>query len=124
MSASPPPTPEADLAQRVAAVLAATRPGEVLTYGEVAREAGVPGAARAVGRALATSGDQLPWWRVVTASGRLVPGHERVHADHLAEEGVVCRDGFVTGFRANRTRSLRVERTDGEPVEARGRRTR
>jgi methylated-DNA-protein-cysteine methyltransferase related protein len=102
MSASPQPTPGADLAARVAAVLAATRPGEVLTYGEVAQEAGVPGAARAVGRVLAASDVPWPWWRVVTAAGRLVPGHERAHADRLAREGVACRDGFVTGFRASR----------------------
>jgi methylated-DNA-protein-cysteine methyltransferase related protein len=75
-------------AVRVAAVIAATRPGEVVTYGEVAAEAGRPGAARAVGRVLRTSGGQLPWWRVVAASGRLVPGHEREHADRLEAEGV------------------------------------
>ena len=47
-----------------------------------------PGAARAVGHLLATSGDDLPWWRVVTASGRLVPGHEVEHARRLRDEGV------------------------------------
>jgi len=62
----------------VRAVVAATAPGEVVTYAEVAAEAGSPGAARAVGRVLREHGDGLPWWRVVAASGRLV--------DHLAEE--------------------------------------
>ena len=38
-----------------------------MTYGEVALEAGYPGAARAVGHLLATSDGALPWWRVVTA---------------------------------------------------------
>lgn len=75
-------------AARVVAVIAATRPGEVVTYGEVAAEAGYPGAARAVGRVLRGSGGTLPWWRVVTASGRLVPGHESDHADRLEREGV------------------------------------
>ena len=50
-------------------VLRALRVGEVVTYGEVAAEAGYPGAARAVGRFLATSGGRYAWWRVVTASG-------------------------------------------------------
>ena len=72
----------------VGEVLRATRPGEVLTYGEVAAEAGRPGAARAVGRILSQGTGDLPWWRVVTASGRLVPGHEAEHARRLTIEGV------------------------------------
>jgi methylated-DNA-protein-cysteine methyltransferase-like protein len=76
--------------EAVVRVLRDLRPGEVVTYGEVAAEAGFPGAARAVGHLLATSGgDDLPWWRVVTASGRLVPGHEAEHARRLRAEGVV-----------------------------------
>jgi alkylated DNA nucleotide flippase Atl1 len=64
------------------------RPGEVVTYGEVAREAGYDGAARAVGTVLAREGSDLPWWRVVTSTGRLVPGQEREHARRLRAEGV------------------------------------
>lgn len=79
----------------VVAVLRSLRPGEVVTYGEVAAEAGYPGAARAVGRILATSTDELPWWRVVTATGRLVPGHEAEHARRLRAEGVRVTDGHV-----------------------------
>lgn len=59
------------------------------TYGEVAIEAGFPGAARAVGALLAASEGTLPWWRVVAANGRLVPGHEAEHARRLRAEGVV-----------------------------------
>jgi methylated-DNA-protein-cysteine methyltransferase-like protein len=62
--------------------------GEVVTYGEVALEAGRPGAARSVGTFLAGSGGQYPWWRVVSASGRLVPGHEVEQARRLRKEGV------------------------------------
>jgi len=72
---------------RVSAVVAALRPGEIATYGEIAEEAGYPGAARAVGRIIATS-NGLPWWRVVTSTGRLVPGHERDHARRLRAEGI------------------------------------
>jgi methylated-DNA-protein-cysteine methyltransferase-like protein len=79
--------------RRVVRVLRGLRPGEVATYGEVAVEAGYPGAARAVGNILATV-DGLPWWRVVNASGRLVPGHEAEQARRLAKEGVA-----VTGDR-------------------------
>jgi methylated-DNA-protein-cysteine methyltransferase-like protein len=81
--------------EAVAAVLAGLGPGDVVTYGEVAAEAGRPGAARAVGRFLADRGDDQPWWRVVTSTGRLVPGHEREHARRLRAEGVAVRDGRV-----------------------------
>jgi methylated-DNA-protein-cysteine methyltransferase-like protein len=79
---------------RVGAVIVALRPGEVVTYGEVAAEAGYPGAARAVGGLLARS-DGLPWWRVVAANGRLVPGHEAEHARRLRAEGVAVVRGRV-----------------------------
>jgi methylated-DNA-protein-cysteine methyltransferase related protein len=77
----------------VLGVVAATRAGEVVTYGEVAAEAGAPGAARAVGGVLREHGGDVPWWRVVTASGRLVPGAEAEHAARLEAEGVACIDG-------------------------------
>lgn len=79
----------------VAAVLASLRPGEVVTYGEVAAEAGFPGAARAVGSLLAKGLPAAPWWRVVTSTGRLVPGHEAEHARRLAGEGVGVVGGRV-----------------------------
>ncbi len=74
-------------------VLRAIPRGEVMTYGEVAAEAGYPGAARAVGTLLSRSGGTLPWWRVVAANGRLVPGHEPEHATRLRAEGVKVVDG-------------------------------
>lgn len=79
----------------VARVVRSIPPGEVATYGEVAAEAGFPGAARAVGTHLSRGEDELPWWRVVTASGRLVPGHEREHARLLQAEGVALRSDRV-----------------------------
>ena len=75
-------------------VLDALGPGEVVTYGEVAVEAGFPAAQRAVGRVLATH-EGHPWWRGVTATGRLVPGFEEEQARRLAGEGVFVRDGRV-----------------------------
>jgi methylated-DNA-protein-cysteine methyltransferase-like protein len=68
-------------------VLGRLQRGDVVTYGDVAAEAGFPGRARAVGRILATT-EGLPWWRVVTSTGRLVPGHEEDHARRLRREGV------------------------------------
>jgi methylated-DNA-protein-cysteine methyltransferase-like protein len=81
--------------ERAIRVLKNLRPGQLMTYGEVAEEAGSPGAARAVGNLLARS-DGLPWWRVVTSTGRLVPGHEHDQATRLRAEGVIVTDGRVT----------------------------
>lgn len=80
---------------RVVEVLGSVGPGEVVTYGEVAAEAGFPGAARAVGNLLAASGESLPWWRVIRASGRLARGKEGEQALRLRAEGVEVRDGRV-----------------------------
>jgi methylated-DNA-protein-cysteine methyltransferase-like protein len=84
-----------DFELAVVAVLDALVPGDVVSYGEVAAEAGYPGAARAVGRFLADPGGGHPWWRVVTSTGRLVPGHEREHARRLRAEGVKVRGHHV-----------------------------
>jgi methylated-DNA-protein-cysteine methyltransferase related protein len=76
-------------------VLERVGPGTVMTYGEVALESGHAGAARAVGTVLSRGAPGLPWWRVVTATGRLVPGHERQQARLLRSEGVRVADGRV-----------------------------
>jgi methylated-DNA-protein-cysteine methyltransferase-like protein len=73
--------------QAVASVLESLQPGDVVTYGEVAAEAGRPGAARAVGRFLHDYGGEYPWWRVVTFSNRLVPGLVAEHRARLEAEG-------------------------------------
>jgi alkylated DNA nucleotide flippase Atl1 len=90
--AKPLQTPFTD---RVLAVVSELPPGAVVTYGEVAVEAGRPGAARAVGNVLRGHGGAVPWWRVVSADGRLVPGLEEQHERLLAAEGIVCREGRV-----------------------------
>ncbi len=88
--------------ERVVATVAAIPPGTVATYGEVAVEAGFPvGASRAVGNVLQQV-DGLPWWRVVTASGRLVPGSEVRHERLLVAEGVDVVGGRVRMVRRGR----------------------
>ncbi|MCU1495428.1 MAG: hypothetical protein JWO62_3192 [Acidimicrobiaceae bacterium] len=83
-------------------MLAGLAPGEVSTYGEVAEQAGFPGAARAVGALLAASDGGFPWWRVVTTAGRLAPGHEAEQARLLHDEGVELRAGRVVLRRLRR----------------------
>ncbi len=84
-----------DFQARVCRAIRALGPGEIATYGEIAGEAGFPGAARAVGHFLARDEHEVPWWRVVTSTGRLVPGEERRHAALLRAEGVEVRKGRV-----------------------------
>ena len=73
-------------------------PGRVATYGQVATQAGLPGRARLVGWALRRFGEEVPWWRVVNAAGRVSargdPEGEREQGLRLAREGVpVGSDG-------------------------------
>jgi methylated-DNA-protein-cysteine methyltransferase-like protein len=84
-----------DFELAVGEVLDGLGTGDLLTYGEVAAEAGYPGAARAVGSMLARSNGTLPWWRVVATSGKLLASHEAEQALLLAGEGVTTRDGRV-----------------------------
>lgn len=81
--------------ERILAVLHSLGPGEVVTYGEIAADAGYPRQSRFVGRVLATTDHDVPWWRVVNAAGRLVPGHEREQSALLRAEGVQVHGGKV-----------------------------
>ena len=80
--------------QRVWSVVRRIPRGRVATYGQVARLAGMPGAARQVGYALAAlpDGSTVPWQRVVNARGELSPRRDFDGAPRqrlrLLEEGV------------------------------------
>lgn len=84
-----------ELRPKVLAALRTVGPGEVVTYGELAMEAGAPRQARLVGRILAEGHPDVPWWRVVAASGRLVPGHEAEQRRRLVAEGATVTDRGV-----------------------------
>lgn len=79
-------------AGKVLAVLGGLQPGEVVSYGEVAEQAGFPGAARAVGTLLRTTRADVPWWRVVAADGRLRAPDARRQSALLQAEGVTVED--------------------------------
>lgn len=108
----PGPDRPGDFRGRVLAALSSVGPGQVVSYGDLAAEAGHPGAARAVGAVLASS-DGLTWWRVVRADGRLAPGHETEQARRLAAEGVAVRDGRVEAARPGRDRRRGISRRGG-----------
>ena len=72
--------------------------GRVASYGQIAALAGSRRAARQVGRALhaLTEDDDVPWWRIVAADGRVVIGHAALQKALLREEGVAfTADGLV-----------------------------
>lgn len=72
--------------QRVADVVGALPPGDLLTYGEVALEAGHPGAGQAVANVLRRV-PGLPWWRVLPTNGRLYRQHREAATPLLQAEG-------------------------------------
>ena len=92
-------------------VLMALHEGEVTTYGDVAAVAGHPKQARLVGRILATTDVEVPWWRVVNASGHLRAGEPEAQSELLRAEGVRVADGRVldapTGRFSRRSRPRR-----------------
>lgn len=84
-----------DFRQKVEAAVHALGPGEVVSYGEIAEQAGYPGAARAVGGILRDASPSMPWWRVIAADGRLVSPSAEEQAARLRSEGVTVRGGRV-----------------------------
>jgi methylated-DNA-protein-cysteine methyltransferase related protein len=82
-----------EMTERVIDIIRAIPPGEVMTYGEVARAAGFPRGARQVSRILHSCAEKhrLPWHRVVGAGPRIsLPpeGGGLLQQEMLANEGV------------------------------------
>ena len=86
-----PPADPTPFQRAVVSVVEAIPRGEVLTYGEVAAEAGHPGSAQAVANVLRRVPD-LPWWRVIPSTGRLYRTHQPEQGDRLRAEGVAIDD--------------------------------
>jgi len=98
----PKPAPQHNPAlQDIWHVIAAIPRGQVSTYGEVARAAGLPGHARMTAYALRIAPEELalPWHRILGAGGRIVfptgTKHFREQARRLRAEGVKVTDGKV-----------------------------
>jgi O-6-methylguanine DNA methyltransferase len=86
--------------RKVLTVVSRIPPGRVTTYGDVARLAGRPGAARAVGNILRDANRPgLPYHRVIAAGGRL-GGYTSLALKRslLATEGLTVGPGRVMGF--------------------------
>ena len=89
------------LHRRIWKQVAIIPPGHVASYGQIARLAGMPRAARMVGRALgrAPASLKLPWHRVINAQGRIAlpQGTDayRRQQQLLRQEGIVVSSGRV-----------------------------
>jgi methylated-DNA-protein-cysteine methyltransferase-like protein len=92
--------------REIIAVLLALGEGEVTTYGDVAEVAGHPTQSRLVGRILATTEVEVPWWRVVNAAGRIVSGHSDDQRALLRAEGVTVTDDRVVDAPIGRFRRV------------------
>ncbi|MCA2206393.1 MGMT family protein [Nocardia rosealba] len=83
-----------DQVERVRALVAAIPPGRVATYGDLAAAVGLS-SPRTVGWIMRTDSSDLPWHRVVPASGRPSPHLATRQLSLLAEEGVPITDGRI-----------------------------
>lgn len=80
--------------ERVRALVASIPPGRVATYGDIACAAGLS-SPRIVGWIMRTDSADLPWHRVITASGRPAAHLATEQLELLRAEGVLADDGRI-----------------------------
>jgi alkylated DNA nucleotide flippase Atl1 len=80
----------ADFVSRVLSVVETIPEGRVMSYGDVAAAIGSR-AARGVGQVMAYYGSDVPWWRVVRASGHPAPDHEARALQYYRAESTPLR---------------------------------
>lgn len=80
--------------ERVRELVAAIPPGKVATYGDIACAAGLS-SPRTVGWIMRVDSADLPWHRVVAASGRPSAHLAVRQLELLRAEGVLTHDGRV-----------------------------
>ena len=80
--------------ERVRALVADLPHGRVATYGDIAAVAGLS-SARIVGWIMRTDSSDLPWHRVITASGRPARHLRTRQLELLRAEGVLATDGRI-----------------------------
>jgi len=103
--AGPDPEPDADdFASRVVAVVESIPPGHVMTYGSVAAVLGSR-ASRRVGQVMAYAGADLPWWRVIRASGHAPRDHEQRALEMYRVEGTPLVWSRTGAFRVDLERA-------------------
>ncbi|MFM9034357.1 MAG: MGMT family protein [Mycobacterium sp.] len=80
--------------ESVRALVASIPPGRVATYGDIACAAGLS-SPRIVGWIMRTDSSDLPWHRVITASGRPARHLATAQLELLRTEGVHAEGGRV-----------------------------
>ena len=72
--------------------------GQVATYGQIARLAGIPGHSRLIGRILSgrPPNTRLPWHRVINSQGRVTNPAKDRQQSRLEKEGVTLINGRVS----------------------------
>ena len=80
--------------ERVRALVASIPAGRVSTYGDIAAVAGLS-SPRIVGWIMRTDSLDLPWHRVITASGRPAKHLTTKQLELLRAEGILAEDGKV-----------------------------
>ena len=80
--------------ETVRALVAAIPTGRVSTYGDIACAAGLS-SPRIVGWIMRTDSSDLPWHRVVPASGRPAPHLATRQLELLRADGVLAVDGRI-----------------------------
>ncbi|QZT63753.1 MGMT family protein [Mycolicibacterium austroafricanum] len=80
--------------ETVRGLVASVPPGRVTTYGDIADTAGLS-SPRIVGWIMRTDSSDLPWHRVIAASGRPAAHLATRQLERLRAEGVPAVDGRV-----------------------------
>jgi methylated-DNA-protein-cysteine methyltransferase related protein len=83
-----------DQVERVRALVAAIPPGRIATYGDIAAAAGLS-SPRIVGWIMRTDSSDLPWHRVILASGRPARHLAIQQLELLRAEGILAADGRI-----------------------------
>jgi alkylated DNA nucleotide flippase Atl1 len=93
-----------DFFERVLGVVEAIPPGKVMTYGDIAATIGSR-APRAVGKVMAYGGSDVPWWRVIRASGHPPQCHEGEALQHYRAEATPLLQAASGGYRVDLQRA-------------------
>jgi alkylated DNA nucleotide flippase Atl1 len=89
---------------RVLEVVESIPAGKVMSYGDVAAAIGSR-AARGVGQVMAYYGAEVPWWRVVRASGHPAADHESRALEHFRAESTPLKWTASGVFRVDLARA-------------------
>lgn len=98
------PAPSDDFVTRVLEVVESIPAGKVMSYGDVAAAIGSR-AARGVGQVMAYYGSDVPWWRVVRASGHPVLDHEARALENFRAESTPLKWSASGVFRVDMARA-------------------